>query len=39
MSPGKFFICALIDKITDTLQELDQATETGFPFEEAIHLF
>lgn len=39
MPPGKSFICVLIDKITDTLQELDQATETGFPFEEVMHLF
>lgn len=39
MPEGKSFIHVLIDKITDSLQELDQGTETGFPFEEAMHLF
>jgi len=38
MSPGKSFTRVLIDTLAKILQELEQATETGLPFEEAMHI-
>lgn len=38
MSPGISFICVLIDMLTNTLQELEQAAETALPYEEAMNL-